>query len=213
MTNIRAAYRLTRASGCVVIGLCAAGVTAAPGLREKRPQIAAWWFRSLLRSLNVELQVEGEPAHAGCLQVANHISWLDIVVLGAAGSSRFVSKAEVGDWPVVGRLAKVMDTVFLPRGQHQSGAAAGIVRERLLSGQSVVVFPEATTTNGRDTRHFFARFFAASIESNQPVQPIALQYRVPGGDYNAIPYIDDMSFGQNLAALLRQPRVEVLVTR
>ena len=99
LTNLRAAYRLTRASGCVVIGLCAAGITAAPGLREKRPQIATWWFQSLLRSLNVQLEVEGEPAHAGCLQVANHISWLDIVVLGAAGSSRFVSKAEVGDWP------------------------------------------------------------------------------------------------------------------
>ncbi|MDX1506235.1 MAG: lysophospholipid acyltransferase family protein [Spongiibacter sp.] len=213
LKNLRAGYRLSLASSCVMLGLIAAGVTAAPGLKRHRPWLAELWFRSLLRSLNVHLQVEGPAASPASLQVANHVTWLDVVVLGAAGSNGFVSKAEVADWPVVGRLAKVMNTVFLPRGNHQAGAVAEAVRERLQQGYSVVVFPEATTTDGHETRHFFARFFAASIDSGCPVQPIGLRYRVPGGDYYAVPYIGDMSFGQNLAALLKQPRIEVTVTR
>lgn len=209
----RAGIRFTLASSCVLAGLAAAGVTAAPGLRQYRQKLAVLWFRAMLKSLNVSVEVDGENTLPGSLQVANHISWLDILVLGSTGSTRFVAKAEIARWPVVGRLASVMETVFLPRGAHQSSGAAELVGERLASGQSVVVFPEATTTDGRRTKHFYARFFAASIASGQPVQPIALQYRVPGGEYMAVPYIDDMSFGQSLAALLKQPRVEVRVSR
>lgn len=213
LPGVRAGWRLGMASSCVIVGLCAAGLTAAPALRGKRQRIAQFWFRSLLRSLNVQVEIRGALVAGGSLQVANHISWLDVVVLGATGSTRFVAKAEIEQWPFVGRLATAIDTVFLPRGQHQSGTAAEYVGQRLLRGESVVVFPEATTTDGRATAHFYARFFAASITSRRPVQPLALQYRVPGGDYQAIPYIGDISFGESLLALLSQPRIEVRVTR
>ncbi len=208
----RVGVRLSLASSCLVVGLCAAGITAVPALRQQRQRVTVLWFRSLLWALNVHLETDGDPVAGGSLQVANHISWLDIIVLGATGSTRFVAKAEIARWPLVGSLAKAGDTVFLPRGSHQSGWAAEVVGQRLAKGQSVVVFPEATTTDGTRTRHFYARFFAASISSGRPVQPIALQYRVPGGEYMAVPYIDDMSFGQSLRALLQQPRIEARVS-
>lgn len=208
----RASLRFGLATSCLFVGLCAAGFTAMPGLRSQRQRVAVLWFRSLLWTLNVHLASEGESVSGGSLQVANHISWLDVAVLGATGSTGFVAKAEIAQWPLVGRMAKAGGTVFLPRGAHQSGQAAELVAQRLAAGQSVVVFPEATTTDGSRTRHFYARFFAASIDSGRPIQPIALQYRVPGGEYMAVPYIDDMSFGESLRALLQQPRIEVLIS-
>lgn len=209
----RAGIRMALVSCWVLAGLGAAAVTAAPGLSRHRQALAVIWFRGMLRAMNVHVELEGEQAIPGCLQVANHISWLDILVLGSTGSTRFVAKSEIANWPIVGRLAAVMDTVFLPRGANQSSQAAELVGGCLAKGESVLVFPEAKTTDGRSIRRFYARFFAASIDSGKPVQPIGLAYHVPGGNYMAVPYIGELSLGQSLYALLQQPRIHVRVVR
>ena len=74
------------------------------------------WYRRVLARLNVQVSVTGQPAEAPCLVVCNHISWLDIMVLGSAVPVAFLSKAEVAQWPVISRLSRAGGTLFIQRG-------------------------------------------------------------------------------------------------
>ena len=76
----------------------------------------------------------------------------------------------------------------------------------------MLFFPEGTTTDGRHIRQFHARLFEAALASGACVQPLAIRYEVPGGDYDAVPYIDDVSFLDNLMGVLSQPRIIVYLT-
>lgn len=189
-------------------GFVALGVTVPARFRYKRQMLAHRWCKKALDIIGIELVVEGriEP---GCMQVANHISWLDIIAMMAAGCRGFVSKSEVARWPMVGQLVSGLDTIFIERGAWQTQMASDMMRERLLKGESVLFFPEGTTTDGRRILHFHARLFEAAIVTESSVQPLAIKYEVPGGDYNAVPYVGDISFMQNLAAVMRQPKVVV----
>ncbi len=198
--------RISRASLHLGWGFVLLGVSAPQKRRYQRPQLARHWCRKALEILGIEVVVEGriEP---GCLQVANHITWIDVLVMMAAGCRGFVSKSEVASWPMIGRLTRAVDTVFIERGAWQTQAASQTMQERLLKGENVLFFPEGTTTDGRHIRQFHARLFEAAIATESCVQPLAIRYEVPGGDYNVVPYIDDVGFMENLLAIMRQPRV------
>lgn len=79
------------------------------------PAVVRWWHRRLCRALELKVRVTGELAERALL-VANHISWLDIPVLGAQGQIGFLSKAEVRDWPLIGWMAETAGTLFIARG-------------------------------------------------------------------------------------------------
>ena len=93
--------------------------------------------------------VSGTPLIERGLLVANHVSWVDIFVVNALTPAAFVSKADVRQWPVIGWLAAVNETVFLRRGSR--GHARVIneeIAERMRAGRHVALFPEGTTTDG-----------------------------------------------------------------
>lgn len=165
-----------------------------------------WWLGRIPRLLGVQVSVHGIPAREATLMVANHISWLDITLLGGAANPRFLSKQEVRHWPLIGWLAEKSGTLFITRGKAGAAAqAANSIREALGQGSPILLFPEGTTTEGHDVKTFHGRLLAPAIESDTPIQPVALLY--PGFDgktHPLIPYVNEQSLWENLKGILAE---------
>jgi len=142
---------------------------------------ARTYHRVLCRLIGLRVQVVGQPAAGGSvLYVSNHSSWLDILVLGGVVEAAFVSKAEVGKWPVVGTVARLGRTVFVSRRRNETGREAQEIRDRLAGGDSIILFPEGTSNDGTRVLPFRSSFLAAAQHAKQ-VQPISLVYDRLGG--------------------------------
>lgn len=143
--------------------------------REIRVQV---WSREMLARLGVHLQVHGTPVATGpVLLVANHISWLDITSLHAARYCRFVSKADVKAWPLIGALAAGVGTLFIERESRRDAMrVVHHMADRLRAGDVLAVFPEGTTSDGVQLLPFHANLMQAAIAAGAPVQPVALQF-------------------------------------
>lgn len=143
--------------------------------REIRVQV---WSREMLARLGVRLVVKGTPATRGpVLLVANHISWLDITSLHAARYCRFVSKADVKGWPLIGALASGVGTLFIERESRRDAMrVVHHMADSLRAGDVLAVFPEGTTSDGVHLLPFHANLLQAAITAEVPVQPVALQF-------------------------------------
>jgi lyso-ornithine lipid O-acyltransferase len=162
------------------------------GHRVPRERLAQWWHRDLLRILKVRIRRRGAPLRSPHLAVANHVSWLDIIVVGACRPTRFVSRHDVKDWPVAGTLADACGTFYVRRGGGNPKAALAAMTPHLQRG-SIVVFPEGTTSDGTTVLPFRPRLFEAALAAGASVQPVALAYG-PGDDGTAVaPFIGDMT--------------------
>ena len=144
---------------------------------QRQARVQAW-SQGMLGVMGIALQVRGTPPTAGpMLVVANHISWLDILVLDAAGYCRFVSKAEVRHWPLVGTLATGGGTLYIERESRRDAMrVVHHMAESLKAGDIVAVFPEGTTSDGVTLLPFHANLLQAAISADVPVQPVALQF-------------------------------------
>lgn len=169
-----------------VIAAAAVVVAAAvvlPLLPSARvPGAARRVARALLAALGVRHRVSGRLTIRRALVVANHVSWLDVVVLAAHLPARPLAKAEVRDWPVIGRLAAAMGTVFIDRTRPRTlPATVTAVREALRAGGSVVVFPEGTTWCGRAAGALRPALFQAAAEAGAVVAPVRLAFALTDG--------------------------------
>jgi 1-acyl-sn-glycerol-3-phosphate acyltransferase len=216
--ELRRAERAARLLAHLVFGLAAAPtllpLLATPPLRGqgREHRLVRWWMRRLLRILNVHVRLEGRIAQGRVLHVANHISWLDIPCLRAVLDGHFVAKSEVRDWPLIGYLAARAGTVFLRRGELNATAeAADRLTWRLARGGRVIVFPEGTTTNGRELRHFHARLFQAAIRTQGSVQAVALAYPHADGSHPAAPFVGEDNLAGHLWRLLAEERLTVVL--
>ena len=169
--------------------LAVAGITvpAEVALRaitfRNRNYLPIWFHRGLARSLGVKIICHGRPAGSrGVLYVANHLSWADIPVLGARIDAAFVAKSEVAGWGPVGWLASFANTVYVARDRrHSAGAQKSAIAQRLASGQSVILFPEGTNSDGVDVLPFKSALFSVIDDVDVQVQPVTLAYtRVNG---------------------------------
>jgi len=165
------------------------------------------WSLKLLRLVGMRLVVHHDDRRIdhGVLVVGNHVSWLDIYVINAWRPTPFVSKAEVRQWPVVGWLAHRLDTIFIHREKRRDAQRAmHEMAVRLEGGGRVCVFPEGTTSDGLALLPFHANLFQAAVSAQCPVQPVCLLYEDREGRQSTAPaYIDDVSLGQSLDAVLR----------
>lgn len=165
------------------------------------------WSIKMLRLAGMRLVVHHDERRIdhGALVVGNHISWLDIYVVNAWRPTPFVSKAEVRHWPVVGWLAHRLGTIFIHREKRRDAhRTMHEIVERVSSGGLVCLFPEGTTSDGTSLLPFHANLFQAAVSAQCPVQPICLLYEGPDGRQSTTPaYIDEMSLGQSLDAVLR----------
>lgn len=168
------------------------------------------WMRGLLRILDLHVVQHGATTAAPALLVANHISWLDIAVLGSRQPLRFIAKHDLRDWPLIGWLARLAGTYFIRRGAGGTRALTARIQIRLEAGGSVALFPEGTTSDGRGVGHFHARLFAAAIDAGVMVQPVALRYSGSTGSRLA-PFIDDDRFVPHLWRILRSGALRVHV--
>lgn len=182
MTAFVGAWRLARV---LVHGLHGLAIvllrfpTLAPAERHARIR---WWSAGLLRALGLELRMHGTPRPGAKLVVANHVSWLDIAALHAVmPEAHFVSKADVRHWPLVGRLVEGAGTLFIEREKKRDALrVVHQMAEALQGGQTVAVFPEGTTGDGRTLLPFHANLLQAAIATAVPVQPVLLRYFEPG---------------------------------
>ena len=181
------------------------------GGRRTHPCVTSWWQNRLGDILGLEITLTGYPPQPPALMVSNHISWIDIVVLGGLTPTVFLSKQEVRHWPVVGWLSARAGTLFIRRGHGNAGTVKDRIAHCLRHDGMLTLFPEGTTTDGREVRPFFSRLFAAAIESDTAVVPVALRYHIDGAFDPVAPYTGDQSIGANLLGLLRRPRTQVHV--
>ena len=135
------------------------------------------WSAQALCMMGVRLQVLGAEPAGAMLVVANHMSWLDIIVMNAACPSRFVSKADVKHWPVVGRLVEASGTLFIERENRRDALrVVHHMAECLRAGERLAVFPEGTTGDGSQVLPFHANLLQAAVATNSPVCPVGLRY-------------------------------------
>ena len=154
------------------------------------------WAQGVLRIMGIELQVHGR-AHAGpVLLVANHISWLDIVVMLAAQYCRFVAKSELKAWPLVGPLATAAGTLYIERASSRDALrVVHHMAERLQVGDVLAVFPEGTTGDGVEVLPFHANLLQAAIAAQAPAQAVGLRCVDAWGQPSFAPcYIGDDTF-------------------
>jgi 1-acyl-sn-glycerol-3-phosphate acyltransferase len=137
--------------------------------------------RNVLRALGIRWKVRGRLPARRALVVANHVSWLDIVVLLAVGGSRMVAKSEVRAWPVVGRIAAYTGAFFLDRSRPRAlPSTVDSVRAALVGGDVVSVFPEGTTSCGEGAGAFRPAFFQAALDARACVVPLTLRFTAAG---------------------------------
>jgi 1-acyl-sn-glycerol-3-phosphate acyltransferase len=184
-------------------------------LADWRARTQRAWARGVCRILGVRLAVEGRAPRGACLLVANHLSYLDVVVLGALVPCAFVAKREVARWPVLGFLARAMGTLFIERENRR--ALTGLnrrLRARLERGETLVLFPEGTSTAGEGVLPFRPALLAPAVTLGLPVAYAALRYATPRGERpasEAVCWWGDMTFGPHVLALLRLPAIEARV--
>jgi len=160
----------------------------------------------LLRVFGTELLVHGEHTHeGGSLIVANHQSALDIGVMLSLFQGVMLSKHDVADWPLLGRLAKHGDTIFVDREDRRSGAAAlREIRRRAKEGRTVVAFPEGGTFPGDSVHEFHPGTFAAVGSLDVPIIPVGLAYSP------AVPF-EKESFARHIANIAARPSTQIAV--
>lgn len=203
--NISLAWRLARLVLHLLRGLATCAVVfpwAGAGLRER---LVRGWSARLLKICRVRVeQVPGAAPLAHALIVCNHVSWLDIFVINALLPCRFVAKAEIRAWPVLGWLAQQAGTVFIARGNRRDlrHIFKGLV-DALGQGQRVAFFPEGTTSLQGQLLPFHANLFEAAIDAGAAVQPYALAYlEHDGGWHRGVDYVGATTFVDSILRIL-----------
>ena len=183
----------------------------------ERRELVERWCREVLDVLNVRLILHGEvpPQRVSSIFfVANHISWLDILVLNSIRQVRFVAKAELRSWPIIGALAKRTGTFFLQRkSMTQLSRLTRSLTSALRRGDCVAVFPEGTTTDGTSVRSFHSGLFEAPVIAGSLIWPIALRYVVSDGRPDTpLAFVGDESLVASIFKHLKQATITVHVS-
>ncbi len=167
-----------------------------------------YFCRKLCKVFNLEVKVHGEILRQPALWVSNHISWLDVAVLGSGARVFFLAKAEIEKWPVFGNLAKGGGTLFIKRGSGDSIKIKEQITGFLKQDTPVLFFPEATTSDGSKIKKIHGRILGAAIEAERPVQICLICYVNQDGELdNIAPYVGDISFDRHVKNVLEMPNV------
>jgi 1-acyl-sn-glycerol-3-phosphate acyltransferase len=177
------------------------------------------WSHQLLKILGVDVRLLDSPLAPGTkrqaqLLVANHISWLDVIVIQSLQPCVFVAKKEVRQWPLIGPLADACGVVFVDRSSSSSARKmVDAVTQAFKDECCVAGFPEGTSSDGREVGTFHASLFEAAIAHKVQVQPVALRYidRQTGALCRKAAYFGDISFSTSLKQVLCASSITVTV--
>jgi 1-acyl-sn-glycerol-3-phosphate acyltransferase len=167
-----------------------------------------YFCRRLCKVFNIDVHVHGDIPRKPALWVSNHISWLDVAVLGSGARVFFLAKAEIEKWPVFGKLAKSGGTLFIQRGSGDSIKIREQITAFLKQDIPVLFFPEATTTDGSKVKKVHGRILGAAIEAQRDVQICLICYvNQQGGLDQVSPFIGNISFAEHVKKVLEMPQV------
>lgn len=172
------------------------------------------WCAGMLRCLGVAVHASGVAMRTGpVLVVANHISWLDILAMIAVHPMRFVSKADVKRWPVLGWLVACGGTLFIEREKKRDALrVVHQLAEALQAGDALAIFPEGTTADGHALLPFHANLLQAAVATGAPVQPVALRYADAHSPISAAAaYVGDTSLLRSLWNVVAASQLRVSV--
>ena len=172
------------------------------------------FHKAILKIIGVRVRVSGPLPAPGTLIVSNHVSWLDICIIGSVLPVNFVAKADISGWPILGFLAKLQKTLFIKRDRRSDTAnQRNAMQERLLEGGRLLLFPEGTTGDGTIVFPFKSSLFAAAeVPENDnliPIQPLSLAFAelsgIPMSRRIRIKYawIGDIGLLSNMLYILR----------
>ncbi len=208
-----ASVRGLRVASHVLCGLLL--VSLFPLLKKSTQQhIVKYWSRKLLDILHIGLETQGDypsAAAGGSLLVANHVSWVDAVAMNAVLPAYFVAKAEVSDWPLLGRIFHGIHTLFIKRGIKMDTLRVNRQIVQLLAqGERVALFPQGTTIHGAQLGNFHSSLLQGAVEMEAVISPVAIRYHDGMGRANhAAAFIGDMTFIQSLWKILCSPALHV----
>ena len=216
MKALRASWLLLRGGAHLLGGWWTIRTRFAKLTQAQREAEVQRWARNFLRVWRIDLDVRGAPPKDGpLLLVVNHISWLDILVLHAAGFCRFVSKADIKDWPVIGMMATHAGTLYIARDSRRDALrVVHHMRDALLRGEVVAVFPEGTTSDGLTLLPFHANLIQAAISAESPVLPVALEFiDSRSGQMSTAPmYIGEQTLIESVWRTLTTPGLRAVVS-
>lgn len=172
----RAAALIGVTACCAILQACALRLRLSAAQRLPR-----LWHKICCSLLTIDIRSTGSPISDGpVLYVCNHASYLDVSVLGALLDGRFVAKAEVARWPVIGALSALQGTIFVDRKAQGARNQAADLRGALQSGASLVLFPEGTSSDGNRVLSFKSTLFSAAdavVDGDEVrIQPITIAY-------------------------------------
>ena len=201
MRSLRAAWRALRMGVHLLHGMAVMALRFPTADAAGRQEHIRWWSAKLVRMAGLEL-------------VANHVSWLDIAALhGVAPQARFVSKADVLAWPLLGWLIRNAGTLFIERERKRDALRVlHQVAEALTSGDTVAVFPEGTTGDGATLLPFHANLLQSAIASGTPVQCVAIRYSDPAHRFSpAAQFLGETTLLQSVWRILTAEGLRVHV--
>lgn len=183
---------------------------APKAMRPLRRAILKLWGRSLLRIINMKLEVWGRPPKPPCYIVANHLGYVDIWALAAVTGAVFVAKADMESWPLMGWFMKQSHQIFIRRESlKDSQRVMGLLQEVLDKDDCLVVFAEGRCSRGVEVLPFRPSLFQIAAEREFPVHYAALSFSTPEGEPAAADSISWWRWeplGEQMARLLRLSR-------
>lgn len=173
-------------------------------LPAKRAAIARRWHAAMARILGMRATISGTPPRGAFLLVANHLGYVDVLLLGSVLECVFVARADVRGWPLLGGLAASTGTIFIDRASRRDTLRVGNAIERALAnGRAVVVFPEGTSTDGAEVLPFKSSLLDVAARDRLPVHYARIGYSIPEAAWGG-----DEPFGTHALRLLQKPRIE-----
>jgi 1-acyl-sn-glycerol-3-phosphate acyltransferase len=219
MSALRKLYRLILLAILIVIG----AILTILFLRNTIPArsfsttLITTWLGLAARTFGIKIKVFGEPLAEKTLFVSNHISWLDILILGSLVPVHFLSKHEVKKIPVIGWLATRAGTLYIHRGKSESASeASSEITAVLKQNHNSLVFPEGTTTDSH-IKKFHSRMMQAAIDADAMVQPVAIFFPLPNPgrgrtELNPLTlFTGDISTGESFDMIIRAASIEAEV--
>ncbi len=219
MSSIRKFYRTILLAILLIIGI----VLTVVFLRNTRHTsgianaVVSTWLGTVARSLGVRTKTYGSALPEKTLFVSNHISWLDILILGNIIPVHFLSKDEVKSVPVIGWLATRAGTLYIKRGCKDSASdASSEITAALNQQHNSIIFAEGTTTDGH-IKKFHSRMMQSAIDAHAMVQPVAIFYPIRNPGTNKIEvnpvtlFLGNTSIGESFNLITRAPSIDVEV--
>ncbi len=186
-------------------------------------KMAMWWHIMMCKSVGLKVKINGDICtNAPVLYVSNHVSYLDIVVIGSKLSGWFVAKKEVEKWPVFGFLSKCQNTLFIERNPRKAAEQQDSLAKALKSCNNLILFPEGTSANGNRVLPFKSTLFSVArlIEQTEQlnIQPVTIAYtHIDGIPVRRVhrplfTWFGDMEMASHLWQFLKQGNTTVQLT-